>query len=157
MDQDVLTAIRELVTGQRALALAVVLDGEPEASLLPYAFRPDFGAFYVQASGLARHARGLVPGGRVGVLIHANDAAAEDPLQIHRLSLQVSVAVLDRDGAAFAKASAWFLDRFPGAAMTLSLGDFNLYELTPVRGRFVAGFGRAYNVDTDDLRAAATS
>ena len=44
--------------------LAAVL---PDASLLPYAFRPDFGAVYVQASALARHARGLTTGATVGI------------------------------------------------------------------------------------------
>ncbi len=66
MDRDVLLAIREMVTGNRVLSLAVNVDGAPDASLLPYAFRPDFGALYVQASGLARHARGLQPGASVG-------------------------------------------------------------------------------------------
>jgi len=66
MDRQVLEAIRDLVASNRVLSLAVVIDGEPEASLLPYAVRPDYGALYVQASALARHAKGLPPRARGG-------------------------------------------------------------------------------------------
>ena len=47
-----------LLTGQRLLALAVVVDGEPVAGLVPYVVAADFGALYIQASRLARHTRG---------------------------------------------------------------------------------------------------
>jgi putative heme iron utilization protein len=149
MDRDVLLAIREMMTEHRLLSLAVVVDGAPDASLLPYAFRPDFGAVYVQASGLARHARGLTAGAIVGVLIHANDQPDGDPLQTPRLTAQATVGILDKESEAFATASRLFVERFPAAEMTLQLGDFNLYELTLGRGRYVAGFARAFNVGPD--------
>ena len=66
MTQDVLTAIRTLLDTERVLSLAVAVDGEPEAGLLPFAVREHYGALFVQASGLARHSRGLHPGVTVG-------------------------------------------------------------------------------------------
>jgi putative heme iron utilization protein len=155
MDRQVLEAIRDIVVTHRLLSLAVLIDGDPEASLLPYALRPDFAAVYVQASGLARHAKGLQPGAHVGVLVHENDAADADPLQTKRMTVQATVAVLDRDSEAFAAARDLFVARFPGAELTLSLGDFNLYELTLGRGRYVAGFGQAFNVGPDTFRDVA--
>ena len=155
MDRQILEAIREMMTVRRVLSLAVLVDGEPEASLLPFAVRPDFGAVYLQASGLARHSRGLQPGARVGVLIHENDTPEADPLQVKRLTVQATVAVLDRDGAAFAAAREIFVGRLPGAEMTLSLGDFNLYELTLGRGRYVAGFGQAFNIGPETFKEIA--
>ena len=44
MTQGVLDAIRSLFDSQRVLSLAVLVDGEPEAGLLPFAVREDFGA-----------------------------------------------------------------------------------------------------------------
>jgi hypothetical protein len=155
MDRQVLEAIRDMVATHRVLSLAVIVDGDPEASLLPYAVRPDYGALYVQASGLARHSRGLQPGARVGVLIHDNEAADADPLQTKRMTVQATVAVLDRESEAFAAAREVFVGRLPGAEMTLNLGDFNLYELTLGRGRYVAGFGQAYNIGPDTFREVA--
>ena len=155
MDRQVLEAIRDIMASHRVLGLAVIVDGDPEASLLPYALRPDFGAVYVQASGLARHSRGLQPGARVGVLIHENEQPDADPLQTRRLTVQATVAVLDRESDAFAAARAIFVARFPGAEMTLSLGDFNLYGLTLGRGRYVAGFGQAFNLGPETFKDVA--
>ena len=155
MDRQVLEAIRDLVATHRVLGLAVLVDGDPEASLLPSAARADYGAVYVQASGLARHSKGLQPGARVGVLIHENEAADADPLQTKRMTVQATVAVLDRESEAFAAAREVFVGRLPGAEMTLNLGDFNLYELTLGRGRYIAGFGQAYNIGPDTFREIA--
>lgn len=155
MDRDVLAAIRDLLTGQRVLALAVFVDGEPEAGLLPYAFREDFGAVYVQASDLARHARGLRGARQVGILVHANDAPDADPMQLARLTVHATVRVLERDTEDFSSASRRFVERFPTAETTLGLGDFNLYELTLGRGRYVEGFARAFNVSADTFHDVA--
>ena len=155
MDRQVLEAIRDMVASHRVLSLAVLVEGDPEASLLPYAVRPDYGAVYVQASGLARHTRGLQPGARVGVLIHENEATDADPLQTKRMTVQATVAVLDRESDTFAAAREVFVGRLPGAEMTLSLGDFNLYELTLGRGRYIAGFGQAYNIGPDTFKEIA--
>jgi putative heme iron utilization protein len=149
MERAVLDAIRDLLQQRRVLSLAVLVDGDPEAALLPFAHRDDYGAVFVQASGLARHTRGLHTGARVGVLVHANDTRDADPMQLPRLSVHATVSVLDRESPAYAPAAARFVARFPAAAMTLELGDFNLYELTLGRGRYVEGFARAFNVGPD--------
>lgn len=155
MERDVLLAIRDLLTSTRVLSLAVVVDGAPEAALLPYALRADFGAVYVQASALARHAGGLIADARVGVLVHAADSPDADPMQLPRLSLQAKVRILDKGTPDFAAAAARFSGRFPAAGMTLELGDFNLYELSIERGRYVEGFARAFNVGPQTLQDVA--
>jgi len=155
MERHVLEAIRDMIASHRVLGLAVIVDGDPEASLLPYALRPDFGAVYIQASGLARHTRGLQPGARVGIMIHDSETPDGDPLQTPRMTVQATVTVLDRDSEAFAAARAIFVARLPGAEMTLNLGDFNLYELQFGRGRYVAGFAQAFNLGPDTFKDVA--
>lgn len=155
MERDVLKAIRDLLRNTRVLSLAVLVDGDPESALLPFGVRADYGALYVQASGLARHSRGLLPGAHVGVLVHANDTPESDPMQLPRLSVRAAVAVLDKASEPFAVAATTFIERFPGAEMTLELGDFNLYELTLERGRYVEGFARAINVGRDTFEEIA--
>jgi putative heme iron utilization protein len=152
MDADVLGSIRALLQAHRVLALGVLVDGEPEVGLLPFALRDDFAAVYVQASALARHARGLTPGAHVGLLIHATDQPDADPMQLARLTLQATVDVLDKDTDRFAAARERFVARFPAAAFTLDLGDFELYELTFGRGRYVEGFARAFNLGPETFR-----
>jgi putative heme iron utilization protein len=155
MERAALESIHDLLMSSRVLALAVLVDGEPEAALLPYAVREDFGAVYVQGSGLARHTRGLLPGARVGLLVHASDTAEADPMQLPRLAVQATVRVLDKAGGEFTPAAALFTGRFPNAETTLSLGDFNLYELTLGRGRYVEGFARAFNVGPETFKEVA--
>lgn len=155
MERDILMAIRDLLSSTRVLALAVVVDGEAEAALLPYASSRGLDKVYVQASALARHTRGLTEGAQVGVLVHAADSADSDPMQLPRLMVQATVKLIERETAEFTSAAARFIDRFAGAKVTLNLGDFNLYELTLGRGRYVEGFARAVNVGTDTFKDIA--
>lgn len=149
MDREVLTGIREMLTTRKVLCLAATIDGEPSASLLPFAVAPDFRGVYVQASTLAKHSRALQQGATVGLLFHQPDTDEVDPLQVSRLTLQGTVELLERDSGAFAAASQVFVARLPSAEMTLELADFSLYRLAFGRGRYVAGFAQAYDVGPD--------
>jgi putative heme iron utilization protein len=156
MDQERLVAIRTLLTSRKVLGLAAVIDGEPAASLLPYAVAQDFGAVYVQASQLARHTRALTSGARVSLLIHGLDTDDADPLQIERLTVQATVEPLERESEAFSRASEHFVARFPSAAVTLDFDDFGLFALRFHDGRYVAGFAQAFDVEPDDFAAIAS-
>jgi hypothetical protein len=153
MDQEQRAAIRRLLGARKVLSLAVILDGEPAVSLLPYAVAPDYSAAFVQASQLARHTRALSRGARVGILVHGLDTDDADALQIERLTLQAIVEPLDRDGEAFARASDTFVARFSSAAVTLGFADFGLFALRFQSGRYVAGFAQAIDVSGDDIRS----
>ena len=155
MERSALLTIRNLLSELVVLSLAVVVEGEPEAALLPFAPSEDLAAVYVQASGLARHARGLTTGASVGVLIHKPVTPEINPMQVPRLSVRATVQMLDREMPAFAAARDRLVERLPAAAMTLELGDFNLYELRLGRGRYVEGFARAFNVGAETFAEAA--
>jgi putative heme iron utilization protein len=147
--------LHALVTGQRLLTLAVLVDAAPHASVLPYVLRPDGSAAIIQASRLSAHTKGLTDGAPFSVAIHEADRPDADPLQTARVTLDGHVSVIARDTPAFTEAEALLVQRFPAAAMTLSLGDFGLYELRFERGRLVGGFARASNVTAQTLAALA--
>ena len=149
MTAEVLERLGTLLETTRVLSLGVLVDGEPEVGLLPYALSEDLGAIYVQASALARHARGLAGGDTVAILIHAADTPDQDPMQLSRLAVHGTARVLEKGTEPFTNAAARFIARFPMAATTLELGDFNLYELMLGRGRYIEGFARAFNVGPD--------
>jgi hypothetical protein len=149
--------LRGLLLGQRLVALGVVAEGEPIVGLLPYAVTEDRTALVVQASGLARHSRGLVAGAAWGGLIHEPDSAETDPLQVARLQIEGVVDPLRRDGPEFEPASRALLGRFPQMAVTLQLPDFTLYRLEIRGGRMVLGFGRALNLSMDHFRGLSTA
>ncbi len=144
--------LRDLLTGQRLLALGVVVEGRPVVGLVPYALAPDRSALLVQASRLAPHSKGLMAGGHWSGAIHEPDSPEADPLQIPRLSLEGTVEVLAGSDPAFQDAARAFLGRFPAAAMTLSLPDFSLYRLVLDGGRLILGFGRALNLSRSSFK-----
>jgi putative heme iron utilization protein len=140
---------------ERILSLAVVAEGEPIVGLLPFVWTADGGALLVQASGLARHARGLAPGAPFDALVHAPDHPDGDALQVPRLTLRGHVHRLERGSAAFGAAAEAYRQRFPSAGQTLELSDFHLYRLEVEGGRLVAGFARAVGVSPEELRLLA--
>lgn len=152
MDSAVRAAIRSLLDAERVLTAAVLVDREPVAALLPYALSDDYGAFFVQASSLARHSRGLHTNATVSVVVHATLTPEHDPMQVPRLTVQTTATMLPRDQMPFAFAAKCLIARFPLAEMTLALPDFNVYALTLGRGRYVEGFARAFNVGPETFR-----
>ena len=149
--------LRELLLGQRLIAIGVVVEGEPVVGLLPYAVAADCRALYVQASALARHSRGLFPGARWSGVVHPPDTEALDPLAVPRLQLEGAVEPLPGQHAEFAAAVRTFVTRFPQAAATLQLADFGLYRLELHGGRMVLGFAQALNLSRGHFAAITTS
>jgi putative heme iron utilization protein len=148
-------SLREILTGQRLLALGLVVEGAPVTGLLPYAVDAARTGLYVQASRLARHSRGLTPGAAWSGVVHVPDAPGQDALQVPRLVLEGVVRPLERGGPEFQAAAQAFTDRFPSAAMTVSLGDFGFYFLEIRDGRLILGFGRALNLAAHHFRDLA--
>jgi heme iron utilization protein len=144
--------LTELLSGQRLLALGVLVDGEPVVGLLPYALAPDRAALVVQASRLARHSQGLKAGDRWSGVIHEPDSPDSDPLQIARLGVEGEITPLAAEDPAFGGAAKAFVGKFPAAAMTLSLPDFTLYRLELDGGRLILGFGRALNLSKSTFK-----
>ncbi|MBI5668335.1 MAG: hypothetical protein HZC41_10035 [Chloroflexi bacterium] len=141
-----------LLTRQRVLALSVLVDGAPYTGLLPFAALPDFTGVLVHASKLARHSAGLEEGAPFSLLIHQPDTPEADPQQLPRVALEGAVRRLAKDTPAYTGARAVYLAKFPTSEPTFNLGDFDLYRLECQRGRFVAAFGRIYNLAAATLR-----
>lgn len=156
MKPEDLRLLRDLLVGQRVLALGVVVEGEPVVGLLPFVVAPDFAALVVHASRLARHSQGLRPGAGFGAVVHTPDAPGADPLQLPRVTLEGRVASPAAGEAGMEAITSVYLAKFPGAAVTVGLGDFAFHRLEIESGRLVAGFGRALNLSRSTLRDLAS-
>jgi len=144
--------LRDLLADQRVLSLAVLVDGAPYVGLLPFAMLPGFSAALVHASALAKHTAGLKEGAPFSLLIHQPDHADADPQQLPRVTLQGHVRLVGKESAEYMTGRSLYIAKFPDSQQTFDLGDFNLYALVIESGRFVAGFGRIYNVTSEMLR-----
>jgi hypothetical protein len=151
------SAIRELLDGQRVLTLAVIADGVPFAGLLPFVPLPDYANVLVHASRISKHGAALAAGGRAGILLHEQDGPEKDPLQLKRATFDCDIRGLERQGEEWQAGRELYLTRFPDSRITFRLGDFTLYRLQFVAGTYVAGFGRAMDIEPRDIRRLAES
>ena len=124
--------------------------------MVAYCFAADFSAFYIHVSKLGKHTRDMETDPRVSLLITERDDHRADPQTLARLALQGTAEVLPRDASDYSLIKSMYLKRFPEAGPMFSLGDFNLWRITPKGGRFVAGFARAFNIVPEALKKAAT-
>jgi hypothetical protein len=145
-------SLKDLLIARRVLSLAVLVDGLPYIGMLPFAMLPDFSAALVHASALAKHTSGLKEGAPFSLLIHQPDHGDADPQQLPRVTLQGYVQVYAKGSPEYTAGRMAYLNKFPQSEQTFALGDFNLYALMVESGRFVAGFGRIYNLTGETLQ-----
>ena len=140
--------LRKLLSDQRVLSLAVLVNSKPVTGLLTYVLLPDFSAVLVYVSALARHSQGLHTGAPFSLLIHDQ---VDDPLQVVRVTFEGEVTAVERGSAEYEQGRELFIGRIPNSEMLFSLGDFTMHSLPLRHGRFVQGFASATDVTADDL------
>lgn len=156
MDEQSEQTLARLIRQTRIATLGTLHEGEPNLAMVAYAFAEDFSAFYIHVSKLGKHTRDMESDPRVSLLIAETDDRRADPQTLARVSLQARAEVLPRDAVDYALIKHLYLNRFPEAEQIFSLGDFNLWKLTPQSGRFVAGFARAFNLVPEALNKTSS-
>jgi putative heme iron utilization protein len=142
-----------LIAGQRQAALATLHNGRPAISMVTYAQAHD-GCFLLHLSALAQHTGDLLAQPELALLISEPDKGTRNPQTLQRLSIEGRAECLERGSAEYEAAKAIYLQRLPQSEITFSLGDFSLFRIVPERARFVAGFGRAYDLSHEQLKPA---
>lgn len=153
MPPDELRRLARLIRDRHVAALGTLRDGEPLVSQVVYAPAPDLSSFLILASGLAQHTQDFLKDPRVGLMVAESEAPGLDPLSLARASFRGTVAAVKGDE--LPEARSLYLAANPGALALFALGDFVLYRITPRTARFVAGFGRTYNLGPDHFREAS--
>lgn len=142
------------LAGQSALVLAVVPDGDalPEIGSLPFVHHD--GAFWVLASELAAHTRPLLEGREARVALLADQSATRNPFARERAQWTAQVESVDREASRFAEVTARLRDRHGKTVDLLcGLGDFHLLGFHLGAGRYVNGFGSAFELDGFSVRS----
>jgi heme iron utilization protein len=145
-------AYAHFIDSFQSLMLATVgEDGAPNASYAPFVVDGDRN-FYIFISGLASHTQNLAATGRASILLIEDEAQAKQMFARRRLSYDCRVRLIERDAVNWGAIVDQFAERFgPIVEMMRDLDDFRIVQLQPVEGRFVLGFGAAYQVDPQDL------
>jgi putative heme iron utilization protein len=156
MDQQSELMLAYIIRGTRVAALGTLHDGEPNLAMVAYVCAEDFSAFYIHVSKLGKHTVDMENDPRVSLLITETDDRRPDPQTLARVSIRGLAEILPRTDPGYAEVRPAYLERFPEAEQLFSLGDFNLWKIIPKGGRFVAGFGRAFNLAQEALRKVSS-
>ena len=152
MDQQSAQTLAHLIRSTRTAALGTLHAGEPNLAMVAYAFADNFSAFYIHVSRLGKHTTDMENDPHVSLLVVEADDRRPDPQTLGRVSIRGMAEILPRANPNYAQVKNIYLQRFPEAEQFFSLGDFNLWKITPKGGRFVAGFGRAFNLVPESLK-----
>ncbi len=151
MDEQSEQTLARLIRETRVAALGTLHEEEPNLAMVAYSFAEDFSAFYIHVSKLGKHTTDMENDPHVGLLIAETDDHRPDPQTLARASIRGMAEMLPRGDPGYAQVKKSYLQRFPEGEQLFSLGDFNLWKITPKGGRFVAGFGRAFNLVPEAL------
>lgn len=129
--------------GSLLLATASV-KGEPLSSFAPYVADDD--NYYVLLSDLAQHTCNMRDNPRASVMFIENEQDTKNIYARRRAVVQVSVHQLDSAAQRCVNVLELMMNRHGSTVAILKgLSDFNLFELRPIKGRYVVGFGKAYD------------
>lgn len=129
----------------------VGMDG-PLVSMVPVAL--DEGGLLLHVSGLALHSAQMRQSPRVSLMMMVPQRGAANALALPRISLEAEAREIAKGSDAYDRAKAIYTTRHPSSEMLFGFGDFALFELVIVSGRFVAGFGAAFDVTPQEIREA---
>jgi heme iron utilization protein len=147
-------ALRNILTSQPVGGLGTLHDGEPFVSMVPIALMSGGRGFVIHVSGLAAHTKDMLQHPKVSLLVMATQSPDVPPQALPRVTVQCESRLLDERDPAHAPARKAYLDRFPESEMTMALGDFSLFVLTPLALRLVGGFAQAANLTPINMEQA---
>lgn len=156
MDPSSELTLAHILRHTRIAALATLHNGEPNLAMVAVAAASDLSAFYIHVSKLGKHTGDMEKDPHVSLLFTEADDHRADPQTLARVSLQGTAEIVLRVDSQYAQIKHTYLQRFPEAEQFFSLGDFNLWRISPRGGRFVAGFAQAFNLVPEALKKVST-
>jgi heme iron utilization protein len=155
MDTESRRILGDLIRGRRTASLGTLLDGAPFVSMVLFAPSPDFSSFFILISRLALHTRAIASDPRAALMIAGVEREDSDPQTIARVSIRGTAAEVPVTDGEYERGRALYLGKYPQAAFNFQLGDFGLFRLRMESARYVAGFGRIFDLTAEELRLAA--
>ncbi len=148
--------LAHIIRTTRIAALGTLRDETPQVSMVAYISIEDFSAFYIFVSRLAQHTLDMQKNKRVSLMICENDDDRPDPQTLARVSIRGAAENIQNGEPGYTPIKEMYLARFPQSEQLFNLEDFNFWRITPKGGRFIAGFGKAYNITSDALKKVST-
>ena len=143
--------IQEFREKCQSLLLATLDENNvPNVSYSPFALGEN--GYYVLVSDLARHGKNLKQQQSVSIMMLEDEQSSKSIYARRRLSFDTQAHTVERHSDEWQSAIVALRERHGEIIDNLSqLGDFNLYRLMPDTGRYVKGFGQAFDISGQDL------
>jgi heme iron utilization protein len=151
MDAQSEKLLAQIIRNTRIASLATLRDEAPQASMVAYITTDDFSAFHIFVSRLAQHTMDMQKNKRVSLLITETDDGRDDPQTLARVSIRGVAEFVQNGEPGYTPLKERYLARFPASEQLFKLEDFSFWRINPKGGRFVAGFGKAYNITPETL------
>jgi len=151
-DEQPASVCANLIEDMRSLQLSTVgADGIPHCGYTPYLHRQP-GSFYIFVSQLAAHTRNLLANRTVAIMIIADEQSTSQIFARARVNYLCEAKRIESDSPDYPLILDDYQQRHGKMVGLLrQLPDFVLFQLQPISGQFVMGFGQAYTLTGDDL------
>ncbi len=125
-------------------------DGSPHCSYTPFCL--DNNNYLILISELALHTRNLMARPVLDIMLIQDESDANQLFARNRLTLSCDAIEISAEDPDYVRLLDQFQERHGKTVELLrQLPDFHLLRLTPREGRFVMGFGQAYELKGDNL------
>jgi putative heme iron utilization protein len=135
----------ELIGSLQSLILSTInSDGTPHSSYAPFIEKEH--RFYISLSAKSTHSQNIMQTPTVSILFIEDESQSSNIFARKRVTFDAAVKPIERGSIIFNGTMTLFEDKFGEmAAIYRTMSDFHLFELIPIRGRAVFGFGQAYD------------
>ena len=151
MDTESRRMLAHLIRTQRIATLGTLREGAPFVSMVLFAPSPDFSTFSIHISRLAHHTRNILGDPRVSLMIAGTDTGTQDPLTLARVSIQGVAVEVPLTGSEYEEIKSAYLIKHPHATFNFQLGDLSLFGIRVSMARYVAGFGKIFDLTVEDF------
>jgi putative heme iron utilization protein len=128
------------------------LNGEPNASYAPFIMDENQN-IYIYISYITQHAKNIANNENVSVMFIEDEKESGKIFARKRLTYQCKGKIIPFDTEKWQFAIGAFTNKFGKIIENFkSMEDFNIFQLIPNKGRFVIGFGAAYDIEGANLK-----
>ncbi len=142
---------QQLIKNQQTLLLATVSShAEPECSYAPFV-TDEHKVFYIFVSELATHTKNMIDTQKASILFIKPEQETKNFFVRERVIFDCTISEIQQDDELYDRQLGLMNDQFGETVELLrNLPDFHLLALTPIKGRYIAGFGKAFMIDITD-------
>ena len=139
-------------TSVKTVSLSTLNKAErPNISYAPF-IEDENGFFYVFLSQLASHTQDLLTHPFASILLMEDEQDSRQLFARQRITYQCEISIVSSEDSSFGIILDNFEDSFGSIIPLLrNLPDFILFKLSPTEGRYVQGFGKAYELVGENL------